>query len=200
MKFDQIKDKIQNLQKIGEGWRGVVYKGVYNGQELAFKVASEPQFIKNIQKEGEILKLVNQQGIGGKLILQGEDFIAYRFIEGRPLIGVINQNNAKHIISQLLKQARKLDIMGINKEELHRPYTNVLIDNNMNVYLIDFERAKIGKNIQNVNQVLQFVMNAGYRYLQPFDKNELISLAREYKKNKTEENFRKILQFLQIED
>ncbi|WP_457628389.1 serine/threonine protein kinase [Persephonella sp.] len=198
MRFNQIKPHIENLQKIGEGWRGVVYRGRYRGEDLAFKVASEEQFIPNIQKEGEILSIVNREGIGGQLILKGDDFISYRFIEGKPLKEVINRENAKILISQLLKQARKLDILGINKEEFHRPYTNVLVDKDLKIHLIDFERARRGKNIQNVNQLLQFIMGEGQKYLEPFDKNELIKLAKAYKKEKTDENFQKILEFLGI--
>jgi len=200
MKFDKIKDKIKDLKLIGKGWRGNVYRGIYEGKDLAFKVASDPQFIPNIQKEGKILKIVNKEGIGGRLFLTGEDFIAYDFIEGKPLNEVINEKNGRIIISKLLKQARILDKSGINKEELHRPYKNVLVDKNLNVYLIDFERARMGKNIQNVNQFLQYILNEGYKYLPPFDKNKLIELAKEYKKNKTEENFKKILGLLGIED
>ncbi len=200
MRFDEIKDKIKDIKLIGKGWRGKVYRGIYEGKDLAFKVASDPQFIPNIQKEGKILKIVNRKGIGGRIFLTGEDFIAYDFIEGKPLNEVINEKNGKVIISKLLKQARILDKLGINKEEFHRPYKNVLVDQNLNVYLIDFERSKMGKNIQNVNQFLQYILNEGYRYLPPFDKNELIELAKEYKKNKTEENFKKILGLLGIED
>ncbi len=200
MKFDDIKDQIENLETVGKGWRGIVYRGKFKGKDLAFKVASEKQFIPNIQKEGKILQTVNIYGIGGKLFLTGEDFIAYQFIQGNPLKKVINEKNGKIIISQLLKQARILDKLGINKEEMHRPYTNVLVDNSLKVYLIDFERAKQGKNIQNVNQLLQFILIEGYRYLPPFDREKLIELAKIYKKNKTEENFKKILSMLGIED
>ncbi len=200
MKFEDIKDQIENLEIIGEGWRGIVYRGKFKGKDLAFKVASEKQFIPNIQKEGKILKIVNQYGIGGKLFLTGEDFIAYQFIQGKPLKKVIDEKNGKIIISQLLKQARILDRVGINKEEMHRPYTNVLVDNSLNVYLIDFERARQGKNIQNVNQLLQFILTEGYRYLPPFDRGKLIEFAKIYKKDKTEENFKKILSLLDIED
>ncbi|MDQ7055181.1 MAG: serine/threonine protein kinase [Persephonella sp.] len=172
MRFEEIKNKIENLEIIGEGWRGIIYRGRLNGKDLAFKVASEEQFIPNIQKEGKILEVINQYGIGGKIFLTGEDFIAYQFIQGKPLKKVINQKNGKVITSQLLKQARMLDRLGINKEEMHRPYTNVLVDDNLRVYLIDFERARQGKNIQNVNQLLQFILTEGHKYLPPFDRKK----------------------------
>jgi len=167
MKFDDIKDKITDLKLIGKGWRGKVYRGIYQGKDLAFKVASD---------------------------------LAYSFIEGKPLNEVIDEKNGKILITKLLKQARKLDKLGINKEEFHRPYKNVLVDKDLNVYLIDFERSKKGKNIQNVNQLLQFILSEGYRYLPSFDKSRLIELAKEYKKNKTEKNFKKILSLLGLED
>ncbi|SNZ03638.1 putative serine/threonine protein kinase [Persephonella hydrogeniphila] len=200
MKFDDIKDKIKDLQLVGKGWRGIVYKGIYNGKKVAFKVASKKEFIPNIKKESKVLKIVNKEGIGGKIVLEGDDFIAYEFIEGEPLIKVINRNNGKVIISQLLKQARILDKLGINKEEFHRPYKNVLIDKNLKVHLIDFERAKQGKNIQNVNQLIQFILTKGHEYLPEFNREKLIELAKKYKKEKTDENFRKILDFLGIKD
>ncbi|WP_029522614.1 serine/threonine protein kinase [Persephonella sp. KM09-Lau-8] len=191
MKFKDIKSKIKNLQLIGEGWRGEVYRGYLDNQELAFKVASEEQFIPNIQKEAQILKIVNQYGIGGKLVIAGEDFIAYEFIHGQPLKKVINKENAKALISQLLKQARILDKLGINKEEMHRPYTNVLVDDNLKVYLIDFERSKFSKNLQNVTQLIQFIIGEGSKYFPEFDKEKLIEAAKVYKKIKQKKTFRK---------
>ncbi|RMD47147.1 MAG: serine/threonine protein kinase, partial [Aquificota bacterium] len=83
MNFNQIKKDIKQLKKIGEGWRGIVYSGYLDGEKLAFKVPSEPLHIPAIQKEGQILEIVNKIGIGGKLVLKGNDFIAYKFIEGK---------------------------------------------------------------------------------------------------------------------
>ena len=200
MRFDEIRNEIENIILVGKGWRGIVYKGKYKNKDLAFKVALEPQFVPNIQKEGKILKIVNQENIGGKIVISGEDFIAYEFIKGVPLKEVISEDNGEIIIYQLLKQARILDRLGINKEEMHRPYKNVLVDKDLNVFLIDFERAKFGKNIQNVTQLLQFIMSEGKKYLKPYHKKTLVELAKIYKKNKSEENFRRILEFLKLKD
>ncbi len=198
LSFDEIKPEIKGLKKIGEGWRGVVYSGYLNGEKLAFKVPSEDIHKSAIQKEGEILKIVNKEGIGGKLVLQGEDFIAYRFIEGKHFKDVINKENAKKIFSQILEQARKLDKLGINKEEMHRPHKNILIDKNLNVYLIDFERSKKSKNLQNVTQFIQYLLSGGSNFIEIKDRNQLIELAKMYKEEKSEENFNKIKEFLNI--
>lgn len=157
MRFKEFKDKIQNLEKIGGGWRSVVYRGIYDGKVLSFKVPCEDIHRHAILKEGKILEIVNKEGIGGKLYMVGEDFIAYEYIDGRHLIDVLNQENKDILLPQLIYQAEVLDRLKINKEEMHRPYKNVLIDKNLKLYLIDFERAKPTLRPKNKAQVMQFV-------------------------------------------
>ena len=198
LNFNDIKDQIKDLKKIGEGWRGIVYSGYLDGEKIAFKVPSHPIHKSAIQKEGEILKLVNEKGIGGKLLLQGEDFIGYRFIEGKHFKDVISRKNARELFKKILLQARELDKLGINKDEMHRPHKNILVDDALNVYLIDFERAKRTENLQNVTQFVQYILSGGSNYFDVKDKKELIELAKMYKKEKTDENFYKIMDFLNL--
>lgn len=157
MKFEEIKDYIENLEKIGCGWRSVVYKGLYDRKTLSFKVALYDIHRHAILKEGKILEMVNKRGIGGKLHMIGDDFIAYEYINGRHLIDVLDEKNKETLFLQLLHQARVLDELRINKEEMHRPYKNVLVDDNLVLYLIDFERAKPTLKPKNVAQVMQFL-------------------------------------------
>ncbi len=196
MRFEDIKSRIENLETIGKGWRGIVYKGKYRGDILAFKVPRDEIHKRAIKKEAEILKEVNRAGIGGRLKLVGDDFIAYKFIEGKPLKDVINEENAKELIYQLLMQARELDKMGISKDEMHRPYTNVIVDKEGKVHLIDFERAKHSKKPSNVTQLLHFVMTAGKRFFSHIESSEVIKLAKEYKRQPSDENFKKIVNYL----
>jgi putative serine/threonine protein kinase len=198
MKFKDIKQEIEKLEKIGEGWRGNIFKGEYKGKKIAFKVPSEPIHKHSILKEGEILKIVNKAGIGGKLLLKGEDFIAYEFIEGKELRHVINKENAKKIFSQILEQARKLDKLQITKEEMHRPHANILVNKNLEVFLIDFERAKKSKKPKNITQFVQFLITGGTEFLGNFDKKEAINLMRNYKNNQSDENFLKIKEFFKL--
>ena len=196
MKFEQIRNDIQNLQIIGKGWRGIVYRGNYKGLDLAFKVPREEKYVKSIQKEAQILKELNKYGIGGKLEIIGEDFIGYRFIEGKPLIKIINKNNAKDLLYQLFKIARKMDKIGISKDEMHRPYKNVIVDSTGKVHLIDFEKAVFSKKPHNITQLLHFVITSGKKFFDDIDKDTVIKLAKEYRKKPDEENFQKILGYL----
>lgn len=193
MRFETIKDKIDNLEIIGKGWRGVVYKGILNGKTLAFKVASRPEVIKAIQREGRILEIVNKENIGGKLALKGEDFIAYQFIEGNHLIDIINENNYKDLIFQIFIQGWKLDNLKINKDEMQRPLKNAIVDKEGKVHLIDFERAKFSKKPSNITQLLQFVLSLKDKYFPFIDKEKIINLGKNYKKDYSKDSLRKII-------
>ncbi|RMA97272.1 serine/threonine protein kinase [Hydrogenothermus marinus] len=190
MNFKDIKDKIRNLQLIGKGWRGTVYKGVFDGKTLAFKIPNKEEHKKAIQKEGEILSIVNKHKIGGKLHIKGEDFIAYSFIEGKPLKDVLNKENYKNLILQLFQQARTLDKLKINKDEFQRPLKNALVDDKGKVHLIDFERAKFSEKVSNITQLLQFINSLEYFNI---EKEKLIKLGKEYKNFPTDKNYEKIL-------
>ncbi|WP_297887445.1 serine/threonine protein kinase [Sulfurihydrogenibium sp.] len=190
--FKDIKGQIENLQKIGEGWRAVVYRGKFEGKDLSFKVAISDIHKHPIQKEGVILKEINKYSIGGTLRISGEDFIAYDYIEGKPLNEILNPDNYNHLISQLLNQAFLLDKLKIDKGEMHRPYTNVLVDKNLKIHLIDFERAKKTLYPQNILNIVQFITRGQTKT------DQLLNLLKDYKKNQTEENFNKIKNYLNL--
>ncbi|HIE59471.1 MAG TPA: serine/threonine protein kinase [Persephonella sp.] len=193
MKFEDIKEKIKGLQIIGKGWRGVVYKGILDNKILAFKVASRPEVIKAIQKEGKVLEIVNKENIGGRLTLKGEDFIAYQFIEGKHLIDIINENNYKDLIFQIFIQCWKLDNLKINKDEMQRPLKNAIVNKEGKVYLIDFERAKFSKKPSNITQLLQFILNLKDKYFPFIDKEKVINLGKNYKNDYSKDSLKKII-------
>ncbi len=189
-KFKDLKKELKNIEIIGKGWRGTVYKANFDGQTLSIKVPNKKEHINAIKKEGEILEIVNQHGIGGRFLFKGEDFIAYKYIDGVHLEDYINEYNYKNLIYQLFEQARVLDKIGINKDEMQRPLKNALVDKNENVVLIDFERAGFSKKPSNITQLLQFVMRNPYFSI---DKEKLIYLGKEYKKFPIDANYEKIL-------
>lgn len=191
MFFEKIKDNIKDLKQIGEGWKAKIYAGYYNGLLLSFKIPIKKDYTFSIKKEGIILKELNKYNIGAKLHLLGEDFIAYKYIEGKPLNEVLNKENSKILLSNLLNQARKLDILKINKEEMHKPYSNVLVTDNYDVYLIDFERASKTLSPKNVTQLITFFLN-NKDLFEDIDKDKIINLLKIYKNGYSEDIFIKL--------
>ncbi|HEV08807.1 MAG TPA: hypothetical protein ENO34_00205, partial [Sulfurihydrogenibium azorense] len=73
---------------------------------------------------------------------------------------------------------------------MHRPYTNVLVDKDLKLYLIDFERATKSLKPQNVLNVTQFILRGKERT------EDLLKLLKEYKLNQSEDNFLRLKDYL----
>ncbi|GAB6064957.1 hypothetical protein JCM9492_00490 [Aquifex pyrophilus] len=179
MRFEDFKRFLREVQELGEGWRGRVYKAVYNGKKVAVKVAKAPDKVKAIQKEAEILeKLKGLEGFP-QIIAKGEDFFVYEFIEGKPYGKLkLNEEEKKRILREVLERAYILDRLGINRDEFSDIRKNVLVDEKGNVYVIDFDRGTFKKNPSNVRQFLQILRREGF-----ISQEEAIELGKRYKEN-----------------
>ncbi|MEN3027980.1 MAG: hypothetical protein ABDH29_01885 [Aquificaceae bacterium] len=127
---------------------------------MAVKVARDREREYAIKKEGEILKLL--KGIRGfpQLLLAGEDFIVYKFIEGVPFEKVSMDRRERILVYlKVLELIQILDRLNINKEELHRLDKNTLVGEGLEVYLVDFERGSLGAGKRhNLSQFLQLLV------------------------------------------
>jgi len=193
MRFEEFKN-LKRLEKFAEGYRGIIYTYTENGEKYAVKVPSEEKLIKTFQKEAKILEYLNGVGFSfvPQLVLVGEDFFVYRFIEGKPfkkLQKELPEGAFRYFLRKLLVAAYCLDKVGVFKDEFQRPFTNVLI-NGRRLYLIDFERGLLNKYWKNVPQYLQFLVAVGV-----LDRDTAIGLGKEYKKN-PKEVVKKVLKLL----
>ncbi len=180
MRFEEIKEKIKNLEKIAEGWRGEVYKGEWEGKIVAVKVAKRKEVEEAIKKEAKILEEL--KGIEGfpQIVMSGEDFVMYEFIEGE-LLGKFkgSREEFKNIVLQILDLAYLLDNKGIKKDEFAYLDKNVIIGKNGKVYLIDFERGNFSKRPSNIPQFLQFLVKNKF-----ITRGEAIELGKRYKEER----------------
>lgn len=193
----EAKDFLKNVQDVvflKEGWRGKIFRGVFEGKNVAIKIARYPELSKNIRKEGEILKLVNSRNIGPNLLIFGYDFVVMEFIEGKHLKDFLRRTLESDddrrnllflsdILKKLLFQARALDELKISKNEMHRPYSNVIVAVDRPV-LIDFESTVTTERPKNVTQLFSFVIS----YLKNFLTSnraieESIELMKRYKES-----------------
>jgi Predicted Ser/Thr protein kinase len=102
----------------------------------------------------------------------------------------LNEENFRILISKLLDQAYILDKLKIDKGEMHKPYSNVLVDKNLKVYLIDFERATKSLKPKNVLNLVQFITRGKER------NEKLMNILKEYKESQSEENYNKIKSYV----
>ncbi len=191
MRFEDFKGEVENLEKLAEGWRGVVYRGRWRGEEVSIKVARSPEVEEAIRKEAEILERLKGLEMFPQILTKGEDFFAYRFIEGN-LYGKLDLSpeEERRILRKVLEAAYLLDRMGIKRDEFARIDKNVLVGGRGEVYILDFERGGFKRRPSNLTQFLQLLVRRGYLSLE-----EAKELGRRYTRD-MEGVFREVLERL----
>ncbi len=179
----------KNIGYFSEGKRSIVYIATYKNKKVAIKIKKPKSEAKGrIENEAKFLKVLNKYKIGPKLVLYNKNFMAYEFIKGIRFIDWLktkNKNKQRKVIKIILEKCRTLDKLEINKKEFTRPIKHILIYKDY-PYFIDFERCYFTEKPKNVTQLYQFLIENSL-----IKKNNLI--IKKYKKQQTEENFKKIL-------
>jgi len=198
------KLKITEVKKFAKGHRGVIYTGKLKNKTVAVKIQRPDVSVKTIGNEIGCLKRLNKKGIGPKLLFSFDDFFVYEFIEGDFIEEFINKTKSKSAIKKVLKnvmlQCRILDKLGFNKEEMHHPYKHIIVAKEKPV-LVDFERCRKTRDPKNVTQFCQYLISGKMSFLLKekgirIDREKVISLAKKYKKDFSEKNFREILRII----
>ena len=172
---------------------------IYSDKGYAVKKASSLR----IKNEVKWLKLLNKYHIGPKLIGYGKSYFRYKFIKGEFIIDFI-ENNIKKIIKKILldvlKQCRIMDMLKVNKKEMHNPFKHIIIKENK-AFMIDFERCYKTDKPKNVTQFCQFIMSNKLKEILikksfKINREKMLKVLIKYKHHQTEENFNKILKLI----
>jgi predicted Ser/Thr protein kinase/methylase of polypeptide subunit release factors len=193
--------EVKNIEYLAKGKRGIVSTGIYKNKKVVIKSENkDSKAIGRIRIEADFLKKLNKYSIGPKLIFFEDDSLAMEFIEGELFFDYISKNNKEEIISvikNIFEQLYQMDLLGINKEEMHHPLKHIIVSQGMPV-LIDFERCHYTEKPKNVTQFLQYI--SGERVLSVLkekniflDKKKVMAVAKDYKENISEKNFQKII-------
>ncbi|MFO7711021.1 MAG: HemK2/MTQ2 family protein methyltransferase [Candidatus Woesearchaeota archaeon] len=179
----EIEPYVSDIRYLAQGKRGITYIGIYKGEKVTIKTKRSSSKVNRLGFEAEWLKKIP---FAPDLVFAGRNYIVYRYIEGIPMKKFIEDAEPKKlykVIMRLLDLAYELDKMGINKEEMHRPFTNVLVSDEP--HLIDFERAHYTEQPKNVTQFCQFLH--GFRKLlaeKGIKVDKITSAARKYKEDR----------------
>ncbi len=200
--FNELEKKgVKNIKFFAKGWRGMIHSGRLKSKKVAIKTKRKYSEAKNaIKKETKWLKIVNKHKIGPEFLFADKGFLVYKFIEGktfRDWMEKAPKTKLKKVILNIFDQCFKLDQLKINKEEMHRPLTNVLIKKDAVPVLIDFERTYKTKKPHNVTQFCQFLINRMTLFRKKkftFTRDKIIKVAVNYKQDK--EYFPKIKQLI----
>ncbi len=196
---------------LGKGCVGIVVIAHTSSQRAALKIRRIDADRKEMSHEGEMLQKANSIKIGPKLVGVSDNFLLMQLIEGPHFpewAQTINQKEAKtrirEVIKKVLNQCYRLDQLGLDHGELSNASKHIIVDSNDNPYLIDFETSSINRKVSNVTCVCQYLLLGSQTAdkikdkIGELNKIEIIKKLRDYKQNRTKENFEKILEKIEI--
>ena len=198
------KEKIIDPKVFDHGKRGVIIKGKYRNKIVGIKIKKEESYAQGtIEIEAKFLKILNKHNIGPKLVMHKNNFLMYEFVNGKFIEEFVKSNNKKNILivlKNVYEQMYKMDELGINKFEMHHPLKHIIIEKNTPV-LIDFERCRHTDDPKNVSQFCDFLISKTFNELLAtkdilIKKENMIELAKNYKKNRNKKSFELILSSL----
>ncbi|HLD40243.1 MAG TPA: HemK2/MTQ2 family protein methyltransferase [Candidatus Nanoarchaeia archaeon] len=211
----QLEGKLlRNVHYFAEGKRGIVYtaqfdKSLVIKKQVPVKKRTITVAIKVKKKESKAadaitsevfwLKALNERAIGPKMLFSGEDYVAYEFAEGvyiEEWLAQASKENIQAVLKSVFQQCYVMDKLQVNKEEMHHPLKHIIVDQEANATLIDFERCYESEKPHNVTQFADFVgkqrpllVKKGFK----FELKELREAAAEYKEKYAAKEFEKIL-------
>jgi len=138
-----------------------VYRGKLGSVDVIIKARKEDSSAMNrMENEANWLKRLNGFGIGPELLFHGEGYLVYKFIDGVRILDFLSGCSgplALSVVCSVLDQMLVLDMIGVNKEEMHHPVKHILVEKDGTARLIDFERCRYTQSPKNMSQFCQFI-------------------------------------------
>lgn len=151
------------MKKISSWRRWEIYLETKWWKDIATKKALDESKKASINKEILLLWKLNNNNVKfvPQLIESADWEFSYEFIKWDPFNKVFQKSDRKKqdkIVLDLIEKTYQLDKLWIIHWELIRPYSNVLVSENDEVFIIDFERGYLwdfsGKNLRSLSQWL----------------------------------------------
>jgi len=192
---------------LGKGHEGIVVIAHAGGERYALKIHRNDSIRGDLFHEAEMLKEANKAGVGPKFFAATKDLLLSQYIDGGIFAKWLEDNKDKKVFRRVLKdvleQCRRLDAAGIDHGELSNAPKHLLMSSDGTPYIVDFESASRKRVVSNVTSVCQYLFMGNSiaqglitEVLGEIDKERIISASREYKKERTEDNFGALLQVL----
>ena len=198
------------LAILGKGYVGVVVLAKKGNKQVALKIRRTDSQRKEMKNEANLLKLVNSVSVGPKMFDASKNFLVMEYLEGikisewiLALKGSGSAKKLKSTIRHILEDCYRLDQIGFDHGELSNISKHVIVEETKST-LIDFESSSTKRRPSNVTSVTQaiFIGSGIAKKTQKIYKNppkeEIISVLKQYKQEKTQESFDKLLKILKL--
>ena len=194
-----------NVPVLGKGFVGIVIAAYVDGQKVALKIRRVDADRAGLEHEAQMLAKANDVQVGPRLIGVSKNFLLMQLIDGTVLPEWLDahkeQAHVRGILKDVLEQCWRLDAAGLDHGELSKAPKHILVDKQRKPWIVDFETASVNRKVSNVTSVCQFLFTSGgavaravAEVLGAVNREEIISALRLYKKERTRENFSRVVQ------
>ncbi|MCP8315398.1 MAG: serine/threonine protein kinase [archaeon] len=206
--FFEGKIKIGKLGVVGKGCVSIVVKALTDFGIFALKIRRMDANRISMERESEMHSMANSVNVGPRLFEATENFLLMEFIEGYSILEWLKRieeqsiERVRKVLKELLDQCYALDKSGLDHGELSDPKKHVIISK-MPV-IIDFESASISRRVANLTKVVQYLFIGGpmakrlRKILGIEDERIIIDSVKNYKVEKDQENYLKLLSGLNL--
>ena len=205
----QGKLEIGTISVLGKGYVGIVVLGKIGRKKVAVKIRRNDSPRKNLKKEAELLKIINEYKIGPKLVAFSKNFLVMEYLDGEKIGDWVvdlkkkgGSSRLKTIIKKILEDCYRLDRIGLDHGELSNLSKHVIIGKRITI--IDFESSSMNRKVSNVTSATQAlcigsgiskIISHVYRIPK---KQKMITVLRRYKQEETRDSFENLLSVLKL--
>ncbi|MEM3506304.1 MAG: RIO1 family regulatory kinase/ATPase, partial [Candidatus Bathyarchaeia archaeon] len=191
-----------NVPILGKGCVGIVVIAHRNDEKLAMKIRRVDADRSMMQRESEMLKMANSVGVGPRLLGVSKNFLLMQFIDGALLPKWLERCRGKmrlkKVLREILEQCWRLDEVGLDHGELSHAPKHIIITNENEPIIVDFESSSIHRKPSNLTSICQFLfigseVSKSISKILRIDKSALIKALRNYKANRSQESFFKLM-------
>jgi len=196
---------------LGKGCVGIVVRALLDKKRIALKIRRVDADRIGMQHEAEMLKTANKVEVGPRLIGVSENFLLMDFVEGtllpewiERLKGKGTRNRIRQVLRDVLEQCWRLDAIDLDHGELSRAPKHIIIGRDNKAVIVDFETASLQRHVSNVTSICQYFFIGSQtaktirRKLGKINQEMLRTNLKNYKQNRTRENFNKILRICEL--
>jgi len=197
------------LNVLGKGYSGIVVLAERKTKRVALKIRRTDSPRKTMEQETMLLQTANKASVGPLLLQSSKNFIVMEYLDGKKIFDWVSDlkgkgstSKLKSVIKKVLYDCYRLDTAGLDHGELSNITKHVIVGKS--IKMIDFESSSLERRVSNVTSATQaiFIGSGLAKIVQKIysvpPRSKIITVLREYKKQRTQQSFDNILRILKL--
>ncbi|MCW4011337.1 MAG: serine/threonine protein kinase [Candidatus Bathyarchaeota archaeon] len=190
---------------LGKGFVGIVVIAYLQGERVAVKIRRVDADRADLLHEAQMLAKANSANVAPKLRGASKNFLVMQLIDGDILPTWLQHNGEKEVVQgvlrRVLEQCFRLDQIGLDHGELSKAPKHVIVDRQLEPWIVDFESSSDARKPANVSAMGNFLFTSQSEVARQVakvigerDKAAIVGALKNYKKSRTKEAFEAAVQ------